>query len=282
MQRIKIAPNYSDEWLETDRPQPLTDSTIEALIEELLPHRWGYTATDELYTQFKQEMISWLFRSKLNTVTGFDNFDRVDIINGCTQYIDGLYMQCRPQTIPGDYRYHQRLNNWTTEPGELLHSRPLVIAMPFPSTGTVHSQMKEILDECLQKEIAVHIDGAWLTCCRDIVFDVGHPAIRSVGISLSKGLGLGWNRIGLRWTKSKMPDSVTIMNDFNMNMRAPVMIGLHFLQHLPPDYLWNKYGDIYYQICKDFNLTPTKSIYIAIKDNAPVGVSPLIRHVAEQ
>ena len=32
--RIKIAPTYEDTWLETDRPQPLTDSKIEKLIEE--------------------------------------------------------------------------------------------------------------------------------------------------------------------------------------------------------------------------------------------------------
>ena len=281
MQRIKIAPEYSDEWLETERPQPLSDSTIETLVEELLPHRWGYDATDNLYTQFKQEMTDWVFKSKLNNLTGFDQFNRVDIINGCTQFIDNLYMTCRPQYIPGDYRYHQRLGNWGTEHTKLQNHIPLIIAMPFPSTGAIHENMKEILDDCLAKDIPVHIDGAWYTCCRDIIFDVGHPAIRSIGISLSKGLGLGWNRIGLRWTRENRNDSITIMNDFNMNMRAPAMIGLHFLRNLPPDYLWNKYGDSYYKVCADFALTPTKSIYIALKDNHPVGVSPLIRHLNE-
>ena len=279
--RIKIAPTYEDTWLETDRPQPLTDSKIEKLIEELLPHKWGYDTSNNIYDQFKQEMTSWLFRSKLNSITGFDSFDRVDIIHGCTQFIDNIYMQCRPQIIKGDYKYHHRLGNWDMPVGLLKENIPLIIAMPFPSTGTVHEQMTEILDECLDKEIPVHIDGAWITCCRNIVFDVGHPAIRSIGISLSKGLGLGWNRIGLRWTRENRNDSITIMNDFNMNMRAPAMIGLHFLRNLPPDYLWNKYGDSYYKVCADFALTPTKSIYIALKDNHPVGVSPLIRHLNE-
>jgi hypothetical protein len=141
--------------------------------------------------------------------------------------------------------------------------------------------MKEILDECLEKEIPVHIDGAWLTCCRNIEFDISHPAIRSCGISLSKGLGLGWNRIGLRWTKSKIADSVTIMNEFNMNLRAPAMIGLHFLRNLPPDYLWDRYSDSYYKVCKDFDLTPTNSIYLALRDEQPVGISPLIRYLNE-
>ena len=281
MQRIKIAPTYNAEWLETDRPQPLSDARIEELIEELLPHQWGYDTTNDLYTQFKSEMQAWLFGSKLNNVTGFDKFTRIDIINGCTQFIDNIYMQGPIQVIKGDYRYHARLdpNLVYSVPGYLRKGLPLIIAMPFPSTGNTHNQMLEILDECLSKEIPVHIDGAWLTCCRDIVFNAGHPAIRSCGISLSKGLGLGWNRVGLRWTRDNRADAVTIMNDFNMNMRATVMIGLHFIRQLPIDYLWNKYGDTYYKICQDFNLTPTNSIYLALQDGHPVGVSPLIRYL---
>lgn len=283
MFKQKIALEYTAEWLETDRPQPLSDTTIETLIEDLLPHKWGYETSDKIYTQFKSETQAWLFNSKLNSLSGFDQFERLDICVGCTQYIDTLYMKGPIQTLKGDYRYHSRLdpNLVYSVPGYLRAGLPLIIAMPFPSTGAVHTQMKEILDECLDKKIPVHIDGAWYTCCRDIVFDVGHPAIRSIGISLSKGLGLGWNRIGLRWTKDTESDAITIMNDFNMNLRAAVMIGLHFIRNLPPDYLWNKYGDVYYKICKDFNLTPTNSIYLALKDNHPVGVSPLIRYVAE-
>lgn len=281
MNRIKVAPKYDPDYLETDRPQPLVDLHIESLIQDVLNGKLDKDTSDTVYINFKREMTEWLFKSKLNNLTGFDSFNRVDITNGCTQFIDSLYMTCRPQTIPGDYRYHQRLGNWDTAPGKLQHFIPLVIALPFPSIGDVHIQMKEILDECLAKDIEVHIDGAWITCCRSIDFDFDHPAIRSVAISLSKGLGLGWNRIGLRWTKTHRTDSITIMNDFNMNLRAPAMIGLHFLRNLPPDYLWNTYGDIYHKVCRDFYLTPTNSIYLALKKGYPVGLSPLIRHVAE-
>lgn len=282
MNRFKVAPAYDNDYLEIERPQPLSDLYIEQLQQDVLNGKLDKDITDQVYTNFKKEMTDWVFKSKLNNLTGFDQFNRVDIINGCTQFIDNLYMTCRPQYIPGDYRYHQRLGNWDTEHTKLQNHIPLVIAMPFPSTGAIHKNMKEILDDCLAKDIPVHIDGAWYTCCRDIIFDVGHPAIRSIGISLSKGLGLGWNRIGLRWTRETRNDSITIMNNFNMNLRAPAMIGLHFLRNLEPDYLWNKYGDIYYKVCRDFYLTPTKSIYLALKNGHPVGVSPLIRLVAEQ
>ena len=281
--KIKVAKEYSIDYLEVDRPQPLSDLKLESAIQDVLSGKLDNDISDNVYLNFKKEMTCWILESKYNVITGLDEFNRVDIINGCTQFIDNIYMQGPVQTLRGDYRYHSRLNLDIaySVPGYLRKDVPLIIAMPFPSTGAVHENMKEILDEARDKGISVHVDGAWFTCCRGIDFDLSHPSIRSVGISLSKGLGLGWNRVGLRWIKSTIPDSVTIQNDFNMNLRAPAMIGLHFIRNFEPDYLWKTYGDIYYKICKDFNLTPTKSIYLALQNNQPVGLSPLIRHVAE-
>ena len=228
-------------------------------------------------------MLEWLLESKLNSLTGFHTFNRLDIINGCTQFIDNTYMKGPVQVLRDDYRYHQRLGYaFFKDVGSFIPDIPLIIAMPFPRTGEKHLDMDEILDECLKKNIPIHIDGAWVTCCRDITFNFDHPAIKSVGISLSKGLGLGWNRIGLRWSKEEKADSVTIMNDFRMNNRALAMIGLYYVQHFPSDYLWNTYGSVYYKVCKDFNLTPTKAIHIALKEGHVVGLSPLIRYVSEQ
>ena len=281
--RLKIAPSYSADYLETDRPQPLSDLRIEQLQQSVLRGELSQDISNQVYIDFKYEMAQWLFASKLNLIEGFDQFNRVDIINGCTQFIDAIYMIGPVQTLKGDYRYHTRLDPDLvySVPGYLRSGLPLIIAMPFPSTGAAHENMTEILDECLAKEIPVHIDGAWLTCCKDIIFNVGHPAIRSVGISLSKGLGLGWNRVGLRWTRNNRADSVTIMNDFNMNLRATAMIGLHFIRNLPIDYLWTEHGERYRKVCQDFNLTPTKSIYLALQEGRPVGVSPLIRYLDE-
>ena len=279
MEKIRIAPDYDECYLEIDRPSPLTDSYIESMIQDVLSGKLDKDISNDVYSNFKLEADNYFNGSTLNVLKGLDSFNHIDIINGCTQYIDNLYM-CGPvQVLAGEYRYHERLGLATVLTlGKLQHNIPLIIAMPFPSTGAVHNNMTELLEECSEKHIPVHIDGAWLTCCRDISFDFTHPSIQSVGISLSKGLGLGWNRVGLRYTRQKTTDSVTIMNDFNMNLRAPAMIGLHFIRNLPIDYLWNKYGETYYKICKDFNLTPTNSIYLALRDNQPVGLSPLIRY----
>ena len=279
MSRIKIAPDYDPKWLEQERPQPLMDNKIEQLISSILDGNIDKDISDAVYTNFKKETTAWFLKSS-NAVTGLDTFNRVDIINGCTQFIDNLYMQGPVQVLRSDYRYHERLGlAYVKDVGSLIPDIPLIIAMPFPSIGAPHQDMEEILNECLAKKIAVHIDGAWISCCRNITFDLGHDAIRSIGFSLSKGLGLGWNRIGLRWTKDAKADSIIIMNDFHMNLRVPAMIGLHFVRNLEADYLWTTHQHRYEKICKDFNLVPTNAIHLALKDGHPVGVSPLIRYL---
>jgi hypothetical protein len=280
VKREKIAQSYDEKWLEVDRPQPLSDNKIESLISDVLSGKLDKDISDIVYDNFKQEVEQWILSSPFNSLSGLTTFNRKDIINGCTQFIDNLYMQGPIQVLRGDYRYHERLGlSYVKDVGSLIPDIPLIIAMPFPSIGAPHPDMLEILHECKVKNIAVHIDGAWVTCCRDISFDFNHPSIKSVGISLSKGLGLGWNRIGLRWTKDSVPDSISIMNDFNMNNRALAMIGLHFIRNLPSDYLWFTHGERYYKVCRDFSLLPTKSIYLALRNGQPVGVSPLIRYL---
>lgn len=279
---IKIAPDYTANFLQIDRPRPLSDSFIEKEIQEILHGRWSHDISDTVYEDFKAEAESWIFNSSMNLLTGIDKFHRKDIIIGCTQFIDTLYMKGPVQVLRNDYRYHQRLNHaFFKDVGSLIPDVPLIVAMPFPSIGDVHTDMEEILHEATLKNIPVHIDGAWITCCRNITFDFNHPSIKSVGISLSKGLGLGWNRVGIRWSKDIVPDAVTIMNDFNMNCRVLSKIGLHFVRKFPTDYLWRQYGHLNARVCEDFGLQQTNSIYLALRDNQPVGIAPLIRYLAE-
>jgi hypothetical protein len=282
MERIKIAPSYDARWLELERPQALCDNYLESLFANITTG-FGGTTPDHTITansKFIESASKWILGSKLNMLSGFEQFPYVNIINGCTQFIDNLYMQGEVQVLKGDYKYHHRLGNWGGTVGSLSTKIPLIIAMPFPSTGAVHNQMTEILDEAQDKGISLHVDGAWLTCCRGINFDLSHPAIRSVGISLSKGLGLGWNRIGLRWSKDRVPDSISIMNDFHMELRMSSIVGNYILDNVQPDYLWKNYGDLNAKICKDFDLIPSKAIHMAINQAGYcVGLSPLLRNL---
>lgn len=271
---------YSREWIQTSRPQPMYDETIEKFYNNVF---FSYQS-GILDDKFKDIFISWLNNHKLNTFSGLDRFNRIDIIQGCTQFIDDLYQRLgnNLKTIQHDYKYHWRLNN-NIQYFDIDNisqyfntSVELLVSLPFPAVGDIHPRMSQILDDCYKCDIPVHIDGAWISCSKDIHFNFDHPAIQTIAFSLSKG-GLPNNRIGLRFAREVPDGAITIMNDFNMNQQSLIHVGIEFLKTFEPEYFWKKYNDKYYKVCKDFNLQPTKSIHIALQNGHSVGVRPLLR-----
>jgi hypothetical protein len=283
MERIKIAKEYDQKWLEVERPQPLCDPYLENLFASFF-HSKPQDHSILVHETFKNLANDWIFKSKLNNLLGIDQFPEVDIMSGCTQFIDNIYMQGQVQVIRSDYRYHERLGKAIISDVEkLIPGIPLILSTPFPSLGAPHPYLDRILEEAHRKNIDVHIDGAWITCCRFINFNFDHPAIKSVGISLSKGLGLGWNRIGLRWSRERTSDSISIMNDFHMQNRILSMMANHILKNVDSDYLWNRYGKVNEKICKDFNLIQSNAIHVAwTNQKTLVGLSPLIRYLINE
>ena len=62
-----------------------------------------------------------------------------------------------------------------------------------------------------------------------------------------------------------------------MNCQSLAWMGIKFMRELGPEYFWKQYETEYAQVCRDFDLEPTKAIHLARKDGAPVGVRPLLR-----
>lgn len=286
---MTVAKEYTSEWLQVHRPQPMYDKKIHQLLNQFLLGGYDGPKEEGLKESFIEHFMRWVLEDPTNRLTGYSEFPRVDICQGCTQFIDSLYMKngvYGVQILEGDYTYHLRLNpkiEFVT-PTTLRPNIPLIVALPFPRTGDIHSEMSKILESCVEKNIDVHIDGAWITCSKDISFDFSHPAIKSFAISLSKGLGLGWSRIAVRWSRDlDETDAITIMNNFNMLCRPDLWVGHYFLTHLEPYYFWKKYEKAYEKVISDFNLRPSKSIHLALKDEySPVGIRPLLRYLADK
>ena len=277
MKRDSPDRKYNREWLQYERQQPMYDESINEFYENVFKKSPVHNGT--LDDAFKIEFVNWLNSHKFSTFKGLSAFPIRHIIQGCTQFIDDLYQRCGEiQTFEKDYKYHWRLNNniqYATI-DNLDPKKELLIAMPFPYYGDIHPGMYDILDKCEDLNIPVHVDSAWISCIRDIEFDFDHPAIKTFGISLSKG-GIGGNRIGLRFARQEPEGAITIMNNFNMNQQPLMYIGLKFMKELGPEYFWRKYEEKYFKVCKDFNLKPTKTVHLAMDGNRPVGIRSLLR-----
>lgn len=272
---------YSADWLQHNRPQPMYDATINELYTNVFNDK-QLVHNNNLIDEFKTEFTKFINGHTLSNYTGLSSFPVSDICFGCTQFIDDIYQRVGSNNVmifENDYKYHWRLNNnikYTTI-DTLDCNKELIIAMPFPAYGDVHPQMSNILDKCAELQIPVHLDGAWISCSKNIAFNFDHPAISSVAISLSKG-GLGADRIGVRYSRIQSTGAISLMNEFNMTSKSLLHLGIRYMQDVGPEYFWKKYENKYVKVCHDFNLTPTNAVHIAkTKDGGVVGVRPLLR-----
>ena len=268
--------------LQYTRPQSMYDSEVHRFIGDITKSGDNFgDDPDTLWQDFKDKFHAWLLDSKLNNAKNLDKFPDRDIITGVTQYIDDIYQAKKfVKVLPNEYKYHWRLYGDVNTVESYYHLKPgnnLILSLPFPAYGDLHPDTDKILTWCHESAVDVHIDACWWGCSKDLEFDFDHPAIKSIGFSLSKALGLGANRIGVRYCRKRWNGPVSIQNDFNMCNQALVWMGTKFIDKFGSDFWWNKYGDTYKKICKELELTPTKAIHVAFDRDRMCGVRPVLR-----
>jgi hypothetical protein len=226
--------------------------------------------------QFIEQATQWFMSTKLNNLSGIETLPNKDIIIGCTQFIENICLKQKwnIQILPEEYAYYSVMGKQATNVGELEPGIPLLVSLPNWRYGH-RSEWSAVLKECEDKQIDIHIDCAWLTVARNIEINFDHPNIKSVGMSISKPIN-GWNRIGLRWSKQKTIDSVTMFNIQHKYNDALISCGSFIMDNLPRDYGWNTYSEKYTSICKQNNLSETNYYYLAKKEDEIVGVADLL------
>lgn len=243
------------------------------------PH--GYT------TYFLEEIDKWIQSHQRVKYLNLDKFTRRDAILGTTHQIDELHMLhgSAIAVYKGEYKYHRRLTDFKVKQiknyTELVSGDVFVVSYPSCITTNYHKDFDKLLDHCYANNIPVHIDGAWFGQCRNFEFDVSHPAIHSVSVSLSKALGMGSQRIGIRYMKERVNGPIAVMNDFNYANVSDMFIGVKMMQHFGVDFWWRNYEHFYEKVCKDFGLEETDSIHvgwhISIDDKVQSGVRTPLR-----
>jgi hypothetical protein len=246
------------------------DPLCNAVKDEILSGKLIDNSSDP-HQHFIKLFDDWVSRHDHFTLNGIDDFKHKDVIIGCHHYLDGLLIKHgidSLQVLEHDYRYYQRLcpNKKWAVPGELIPDQPLVIATPMPGFLGPHPKLKYILDEAVEKNIDVHLDGAWLSCSKGIKLDLSKSCIKSIGISLSKGYSASWNRIGVRYSRDvDKNDPITIYNGIPGSMCPESVLrnGILLLENIPSGHLWNTYEDKYMQIVKKNKFFRTNILFAA-------------------
>jgi hypothetical protein len=213
----------------------------------------------------------WITQSKLNRLSGLDRFRSRHLINGTTQAFDELYFRYKERRLRfyrGEYAYHRRiLENWAfLEDEPLLANDFLIVSVPFCSTGRVPEQLHLHLDEAERLRVPVMIDCAYFGTCHSLNFDFSHPAIESVAFSLTKGVGLGDIRSGIRYSNFDDRYPICQQNAYDHTILGAAKIGLYMMQEFSSDFVPNKYRNIQETVCEQAGLNPTPCMHLALGD----------------
>jgi hypothetical protein len=228
--------------------------------------------------EFESAAAHWFLSTKINNIVGTEHFPYIDTILGCTHFIDSLLIKYGKniQVLPGDYNYYNFMGIVPTAQGSLRENTPLIVSLPNWQYADIRPDWAAVLTECEQKNIDIHVDMAWIPVCRDIELDLSHPNIKSFAMSFSK-YSMEWNRIGLRWSRQRTIDSITVFNHYQgYANEAAISCGHYILTNLPRDYAWERYGDQHFAVCEQHDLRPSKVIHVAHDDSGVVGIAGLL------
>jgi hypothetical protein len=225
----------------------------------------------------------WFLSSKLVTLHGVDKFPYVDVTCGNTQFIESFVLKHGWdgfQILNSEYAYYGLMGKHGVSLDWLESNRPMIVTIPDFMTGDVRWEWEHLLKIAEEKNIDLHLDLAWIVMSRDIEINLDHPCIKSFGISMSK-LHLNWNRAGLRWSKQRTMDGITILNHYyktDINTNTFTCADYH-MENIDRDYAWNTYGDLNTNICNELNLEQTKFVHCVKKPEDKTGlycITPLL------
>jgi len=217
------------------------------------------------HDDFVDKASAWFKSTTVNSLQGWDKFPCVDVIIGCTHFIESLASKHKwnIQILGKEYAYYTVMGKKHTDPGHLQPGVPLVVSLPNYFYGN-RPDWQAVLKECEQKDIDIHIDCAWVTAAKGFELNFDHPNIKSFAMSMSK-YNFTWNRIGLRWSRQRTMDSCSLISAQKKYNELTTACGSFMMDNIPRDYGWEKYGKINQQICDKLGLGPTMFFYV-VKD----------------
>jgi len=258
---------------------PLTDDYLKRVRIEWFEKSHPVVTNQQLIPKLNE----WFKSTQVNDLQGWNSLPCVDVTMGNTHYIESFVIRNgwdRFQVLTDEYAYYSFNGKWGVEVGNLEPNKPLIITLPHYKWAGVRPQWPDILKECEQKNIDIHIDMAWCTLSKNVAIDFSHPNIQSVGMSISK-YSMQWNRIGLRYSKQRTMDSITMFNhyyqpDTNLALSS---CGAYAIDCIPRDYGWNTYANAHRDICQSLDLVETDLIHVVKTkpDGLAMGITNLLR-----
>jgi len=243
-----------------------------------------HTYQDVSMQEYGDVWKNWLEYTTLKSITGLDLFPHVAYTQGTSQTFDNFVLRHAKDrqllVLRGDFQYHAclgkhvqfkyvELSNYIEQDilGPGLHS--LIISAPFSDFGCIHPEFEQLMRICNVMDIPVCLDLAYWGIAKHVHIDLNDfPAIKEVTCSLSKPFfTLENHRVGVRFTREYADDGISMLNEVQMQNKHSMSLGVHYMKHFSPDFMWDKYHDEHYHTCNKLDLFLTDTIIFGISND---------------
>jgi hypothetical protein len=246
------------------------ESKVQEIIELAVKNNCLNDAT--VHDRFTQAYAKWIQSTKLNTITGLDNFKALAFSNGTTEAFDKFYLKHKSRRLRcfrGEYMYHLVAASHYfdqfdyIEDDDIKENDVVIFSLPFAGTGNEHTTMTAILNDCDKLSVPVLVDCCYFGVCGGINFDFDHPCIEEVVFSLSKNFPVQHLRIGMRMSRVDNDDALFVYNKNKYVNRLSAAVGLALIDTHSPDYNYEKYRLTQEQFSNTLGVNPSKSVFFA-------------------
>lgn len=239
----------------------------------------------EVYDEYIDKFAKWIISTENNTVQNLERFNFRDITVGTTQAFDEAYLRYKDKRLrifTNEYGYHGRIINYKPldENNDYIPLEKgdwVIVSLPFSGNGSISKMYNIMIKDAEEKKIPILLDCAWFGTCNNMAFDLSSPAIKEVAFSLSKGIGLGNMRTGLRFSNYK-DGYIRQQNEYQHLVKSNMQIGIWQMNKFSPDYVNNKYKDAYDKMCTVLGFDQTSCMHVAKYKNTLLGVRNLVKH----
>lgn len=226
--------------------------------------------------EIKNKAKEWFLDSKLNTVTNTQDL-KTDLTYGCTDFINNFISREKTyQVLENEYSYYSLFGMKGTPIDQLQPNSIVLVSLPNYNFGNTRPDWDNFTKTCESKNIEIHIDAAWYTATKNFGLDISHPNIKSIAFSITKS-GFEWNKFGIRLSKQKTIDPITVRN-YNTNWINQNVINCanYIFDNIHVDYPWATHINHYNEICDKLDLDSTNFIHVAKQDGKNVGVAKIL------
>lgn len=226
---------------------------IAELITKSVSEFYVHTSDKETLDQLRWDTVG-KFKWWVKDIVDLSEFKYAYPINGVTQGIEQwlLSYSGNVKLLPGEYGWLQVQRPWVGEssgPYETAY-----ISNPFSSNGNFHTKHESV-------NLPTLLDCAFVGSTAKHKINIT-PNISAVAFSFSKGFSLNLFRTGFLFSRTPIIPLDTWLT-FNYHNQIALYIMRTVMDNFPVDYVYNKFRDTQLDICRENDLIPSDSVFLA-------------------